>query len=242
MTLIRLDKYLADAGAGTRTQIKSMVRAGAVKVDGEVARDPGRKVEASDAEVLLFDQPVRRPGLTYILMNKPAGVISSTEEDHDTTVVDLLPPDLRRGLYPVGRLDRDTEGLLLLTNDGKLTHQLLSPKKHVAKVYYARVDGPLDERQVELFASGLDIGDYKPALPAGLAILESSEESACAHVTLTEGRYHEVKRLFGAVGRKVVYLKRISMGNLRLPDDLPTGSWRFLTEEEMKSLTCVDNK
>ena len=236
MSIIRLDKYLADAGAGTRSQVKRLIRSGAVTVDGKQATDPGMKLEASAAAVLCGGQPVRRPGPLYIIMNKPKGVISSTEEENDRTVVDLLPEDLRRGMFPAGRLDRDTEGLLLLTNDGKLAHRLLSPKKHVEKVYLAEVDGPVTDEMPALFASGLDIGDEKPALPAKLEAVENRGDSALARVTLTEGRYHEVKRLFSAVGRNVVSLRRISMGGLELPADLAPGEWREMTEDELAAL------
>lgn len=236
MSIIRLDKYLADAGAGTRSQVKSLVKAGRVNVNGIQAHDYGMKIDAGTAEVLLDGKPILRQGPLYILMNKPAGVISSTEEMNDRTVVDLLPEGLRRGMFPVGRLDRDTEGLLLISNDGKLAHRLLSPKKHVEKRYLAVVDGSLDEASVEAFASGLDIGDEKPALPAGLSVLDTCDLKSTAIVTLTEGRYHEVKRLFKAIGRNVLYLKRISMGGLDLPDDLEPGQWRLLTTQELDTL------
>ncbi len=236
MSIIRLDKYLADAGAGTRSQVKSLVKAGRINVNGVQAKDYGMKIDAETAKVLFDGKPISRQGFIYIMMNKPTGVISSTEERNDQTVVDLLPEEIRRGLFPVGRLDRDTEGLLLISNDGKLAHRLLSPKKHVPKRYYAVVDGMLDEDSVEAFASGLDIGDDKPAKPAILCIMDRGGSRSSAMVTLTEGRYHEVKRLFNAIGRNVIYLKRVSMGPLELPDDLMPGQWRALNMEELDML------
>jgi 16S rRNA pseudouridine516 synthase len=240
MSIIRLDKYLADAGAGTRSQVRNLVKAGRINVNGVQAGDCGMKIDAESAEVLLDGKRINRQGLLYILMNKPAGVVSSTQEKNDRTVVDLLPEELRRGMFPVGRLDRDTEGFLLISNDGKLAHRLLSPKKHVEKKYYAEVDGSLDEAAVEAFASGLDIGDEKPAMPAGLQVLEDGMTRSSAIVTLTEGRYHEVKRLFKAIGLNVTYLKRVSMGALELPDDLEPGQWRELTTQEMVTLNLKD--
>ena len=169
------------------------------------------------------------------MLYKPAGVISATKDDRDKTVLDLITDKKRNDLFPVGRLDKDTEGLLLITNDGELAHRLLSPKKHVDKVYYAKVQGKVDESDVKAFADGVDIGDDTPTKSADLRILKSEEESEI-ELTITEGRFHQVKRMFHAVGKEVIYLKRLSMGSLDLDKTLTKGEYRSLTEEEIKKL------
>ena len=169
------------------------------------------------------------------MLYKPAGVISATKDDRDKTVLDLITDKKRNDLFPVGRLDKDTEGLLLITNDGELAHRLLSPKKHVDKVYYAKVQGKVDESDVKAFADGVDIGDDTPTKSADLRILKSEEESEI-ELTITEGRFHQVKRMFHAVGKEVIYLKRLSMGSLVLDKTLTKGEYRSLTEEEIKKL------
>lgn len=169
------------------------------------------------------------------MLHKPAGVISATKDDRDKTVLDLITDKKRNDLFPVGRLDKDTEGLLLITNDGELAHRLLSPKKHVDKVYYAKVQGKVDESDVKAFADGVDIGDDTPVKNADLRILKSGEESEI-ELTITEGRFHQVKRMFHAVGKEVIYLKRLSMGSLALDKTLTKGEYRSLTEEEIKKL------
>ena len=169
------------------------------------------------------------------MLHKPAVVISATKDDRDKTVLDLITDKKRNDLFPVGRLDKDTEGLLLITNDGELAHRLLSPKKHVDKVYYAKVQGKVDESDVKAFADGVDIGDDTLAKSADLRILKSEEESEI-ELTITEGRFHQVKRMFHAVGKEVIYLKRLSMGSLALDKTLTKGEYRSLTEEEIKKL------
>ena len=210
-----------------------MVRQGRVLVDGKPAPAADMKVDPQTAVILLDGEPPGYEKFTYVMLHKPAGVLTATEDRRQETVLDLLPPELRRrALSPVGRLDKDTEGLLLLTNDGQLAHRLLSPKSHVDKVYYARVDGALEPGDIAAFAAGMTLGDGLECLPAGLEILSPTE----ALVTLREGKFHQVKRMLAARGKPVLYLKRLSMGRLRLDPALAPGAWRMLTEEERSAL------
>ncbi len=235
MAKIRLDKYLAEMGAGTRSEVKTMIRRGRVSVDGTTVKSPETKVDTSKECVELDGTAVAYEETVYYVLHKPAGVVSATRDAREKTVLDLLPEKRRQDLFPVGRLDKDTEGLLLITNDGALAHELLAPSKHVDKEYYARVRGRVTEKDVKIFAEGVDIGDDKPALPAKLNILSSAEESEITLV-IREGRFHQVKRMFEAVGKEVVYLKRLAMGSLRLPEDLACGEARKLTQQEIDSL------
>ncbi len=234
---MRLDKYLSDMGAGTRSELKKDIRKGGASVDGEVVKDPGHSVDVS-SHVVFRGTAVVYEEFVYYMLNKPAGVISASEDDREETVVDLIPEPRRRDLFPVGRLDRDTEGLLLITNDGALSHRLLSPKHHVDKVYYAEVSGILDESDVELFRQGLVLSDGLECMPANLKILSVSEEaySSEAEITIREGKFHQVKRMFSSVGAEVTYLKRLSMGPLSLDPDLEPGECRRLTEKELEAL------
>ena len=229
---MRLDKYLSEMGAGTRSELKKAVRAGRVTVNGVKARDASMHVEEGD-EIFMDGERVAYEQFVYYLMNKPAGVISATEDTRDRTVLDLLEGQQRKGLFPVGRLDRDTEGLLLITNNGELAHRLLSPKKHVDKVYFARLDAPVGETERRLFAEGLRVDETFTAMPAGLEILDPGNE---VKVTIREGKFHQIKRMFEAVGREVLYLKRLSMGPLALDGSLPPGAYRRLTEEEESAI------
>lgn len=229
----RLDKVISATGKKSRREVKDMVRQGRILVNGKIAAAADMKVDPLLAEIVLDGEPLCYEKFTYIMLHKPAGVLSAVEDRKQKTVLDLLPPELqKRGLSPVGRLDKDTEGLLLLTNDGELTHKLLSPKYHVDKVYYAKVDGCLERADIEAFAEGMTLGDGLECLPAGLEILSDSE----ALVTLHEGKFHQVKRMLAARGKPVLYLKRLRMGPLYLDDNLPCGAYRPLYEEEIKSL------
>ena len=221
---MRLDKYLAEMGAGTRKEIGKAVRAGRVTVNGQTVKNAAMQVTAED-EVSMDGVSVEYEEYVYYMLNKPAGVISATEDARERTVLDLISERQRKGLFPVGRLDRDTEGLLLITNDGGLAHRLLSPRHHVDKVYYARLDGPVGEAEKALFAQGLKVDETLTALPAELEILEPATE---VRVTIREGKFHQVKRMFEAVGREVLYLKRLSMGPLALDESLPKGDYRRL--------------
>lgn len=232
---LRLDKYLANMGLGTRSEVKKAITKGLAEVNGAVVKKPEGKVDTETDEIRYQGKTVGYISYEYYMLNKPAGVISSTEDPRQRTVIDLISGRHRDDLFPVGRLDKDTEGLLLITNDGALAHRLLSPKKHVDKIYYARIQGVVTAADAESFAVGLDIGDEKRTLPAKLDILESGEISKI-RVTVREGRFHQVKRMFQAVGKEVIYLKRLQMGSLKLDENLEIGAYRELTKEEMEAL------
>ena len=229
----RLDKLLAATGRWSRKEVKELVRQGRVTVAGRAVPRPEEKYELTD-DILVDGESVRCERFTYIMLHKPDGLLSATEDRRQQTVLDLLPePYQKRGLFPVGRLDKDTEGLLLLTNDGELAHRLLAPKSHVDKVYFARVEGRVDETDVLAFRQGITLGDGLECLPAGL---EPLEDGGSCFVTLREGKFHQVKRMLAHRGKPVVYLKRLSMGSLRLDESLPKGGWRELTREELNGL------
>ncbi len=233
--MIRLDKYLADMGIGTRTEVKKYIRQGKVKVDDIVVKSPELKIDEIFQSVFYLEQPVSYETFEYYMLHKPAGVISATADKKDQTVIDLIEDKKRKDLFPVGRLDKDTEGLLLITNDGELAHQLLAPRKHVDKVYYAKVKGVVTEEDVERFRKGVSLGQGEMAKPASLKILVSGEISEI-ELTIQEGKFHQVKRMFLAVEKEVVYLKRLSMGSLVLDENLPLGAYRSLTPEELRRL------
>lgn len=245
--MARLDKFLADAGAGTRSEVKKLIQKGKVQINGQTVKKPEQKVEETDLVTLDGEVISAAPEFVYYLLHKPAGYVSATEDKRDKTVMELVPSD-RKGLFPVGRLDKDTEGLLLITDDGALAHELLSPKKHVDKSYYAKVDGCMSLDDVEKFAKGLDIGEKNLTMPAKLEILSAREcdpaereiypSGWCSEILLTihEGKFHQVKRMTEAVGKKVVYLKRMSMGILSLPENLAKGECRLLTQKEEAAL------
>jgi len=233
----RLDKILAATGRWSRREVKELVRRGRVAVDGHIAASPEEKVDPDGAELRVDGEKIDCARYTYVMLHKPAGVLTATEDSRQTTVLDLLPAAWRKkGLSPVGRLDKDTEGLLLLTDDGQLNHRLLSPKYHVDKVYYARVAADLEPSDAAAFASGMTLEDGLTCRPAGLEILSSRE---CL-VTLQEGKFHQVKRMLAARGKPVTYLKRLSMGPLRLDETLTPGSCRLLTAEELAWLKGAD--
>ena len=235
--MMRLDKYLCETGFGTRSQVKDLLKKGQVMVNGEVVKKPELKINETTDQILCQGKKAFYQKNIYLMLHKPAGVVSATEDNREKTVLDLVrPEDRKNGLFPVGRLDKDTEGLLLLTDDGELAHRLLSPKKHVDKTYYAKIDGQVTEEHVKQFREGLDIGDEKKTLPAVLTILLSGPVSEI-EVTIHEGRFHQIKRMFEAVGCKVTYLKRLSMGRLVLDETLPPEEYRPLTEAELEGLT-----
>lgn len=233
--MIRLDKYLADMGIGTRTEVKKLIRQGKVKVDDYIVKSPEQKIDTATQKVSCEGQEIGYEKYEYYMLNKPAGYVSATTDAKDKTVLDLIIDKKRKDLFPVGRLDKDTEGLLLITNDGDLAHRLLAPKKHVDKLYYAKVEGVVTEEDVRAFAEGVNIGEDEVTRPALLEILRSDEISEI-YLTIQEGKFHQVKRMFEAVGKKVIYLKRISMGTLHLDEDLKLGEYRSLTEEELEHL------
>jgi 16S rRNA pseudouridine516 synthase len=233
---MRIDKMLANLGFGSRKEVKKIVKDGAVSVNGQIVKDARQKVDPEKDVVTLNGETVEYKEFIYLMMNKPPGVVSATEDDQDETVIDLLEiEDLVFEPFPVGRLDKDTEGLLLITNDGQLAHRLLSPKKHVPKTYFAVIDGEVTERDIEAFKNGVTLDDGYKTNPGELKILKSGFTSDI-ELTITEGKFHQVKRMFQAVGKRVIYLKRISMGPLMLDDTLELGEYRELTDEEIQQL------
>ena len=235
---MRLDKYLSDMTDGTRKKVKELIKSGRVSVNDETAKKPEQKIELSTDVVYIDGERLCYTKFYYYMLNKPPGVITSTEEGKTETVMDVLKKGglscpVFSKLSPVGRLDKDTEGLLLITNDGELNHRLLSPKNHVDKVYFAKLDKPISKNDIFSFAAGLDLGDFI-SLPAILKkVNEAGDE---VEVTISEGKFHQVKRMFEAVGKSVVYLKRIKMGGLKLDETLKSGEVRALTEEEISLL------
>lgn len=236
--MIRLDKYLADMGIGTRQEVKRYIRKGEVTLDGGVVKSPEQKVDPEKQKVCFRGKSVSYAQFEYYMLNKPAGVVSATEDRNDKTVLQCIESRKRKDLFPVGRLDKDTEGLLLITNDGALAHQLLSPKKHVDKIYYAKVDGRVTEETGQHFSRGVNIGTEEApemTLPARLEILKSDDISEI-RLTIQEGKYHQVKRMFASQGMKVIYLKRESMGPLVLDENLRPGDYRALNDQEIEWL------
>lgn len=233
---MRIDKLLSNSGFGSRKEVKILLKSKAVEVNGETVRDPKFHVDENTDEISVAGEPVVYREFVYLMMNKPQGVISATEDRFDETVIDLLTEGEQRfEPFPVGRLDKDTEGLLLITNDGKLAHELLSPKKHVDKTYYAKIDSPVTDEDVKAFTQGVVLDDGYETKPAQLHILNSGAESEI-ELTITEGKFHQVKRMFESVGKQVVFLKRLSMGSLTLDDRLAPGKYRELSKEELDTI------
>ena len=230
--LLRLDKFLCELGIGTRSEVKAMLKKGQVSVNDVVQKTPDLKINP-DTDVVTYQGCVLHyQEFYYYMLHKPAGVITATEDKVQDTVMSLIRTDYRADLFPVGRLDKDTEGLLLITNDGALSHALLSPRKHVPKTYFVEVPKRLDWGQIEALKQGVDIGDDSSTLPATIEVLDDNH----IHLTICEGRYHQVKRMLAAVGSEVLYLKRVCFGPLSLDETLPKGSYRALTEAEITQL------
>lgn len=236
----RIDKYLSMALPLTRQEAKTAIRKKEIRVNGELVTKPDQKIDPDHDEILYHEQKVEYEPYVYYMLNKPQGVVSATKDNVYPTVLDLIQDDIHKDLFPVGRLDVDTEGLLLITNDGKLGHELTAPGKHVDKVYEVKVDGTLNESHKKRLMEGIDIGDEKLTLPADLMILKSAETESHAKITIQEGRFHQVKRMFQVFGLHVTYLKRLQMGTLILDETLPKGSYRRLTKEEVENL-CTRN-
>lgn len=234
MGKIRLDKYLADMGLGTRTEVKKDIKKGRISVNGEIIKSPEYKIDTQTDAVLADGKEIAYEELVYYMLNKPQGVVSATEDRRDKTVLDLISEKKRKDLFPVGRLDKDTEGLLLITNDGELAHNLLAPKKHVDKKYFVRLKAPLSEENRKRLEEGVDIGEDKLTLPAQVFVL--NEERDEAEIIIWEGKFHQIKRMFHAVGNEVVFLKRLSMGSLVLDEALLPGEYRLLTPQEIERL------
>lgn len=238
--MMRIDKYLAEMGQGTRSEIKKLIRSGRVMVDGETVKKPELKIDETTQKVSLDGKQIGYAKKEYYMLHKPAGVISATKDDRDKTVLDLITDKKRNDLFPVGRLDKDTEGLLLITNDGELAHRLLSPAHHVDKQYYALVEGELPADAVSQMEQGVTLEDGTVTRPARLELLPEKEgEFTKTLLTIHEGKFHQVKRMFEALGCKVVFLKRLSMGNLVLDPELETGAYRPLTEGELTNLRIM---
>lgn len=240
MSSLRLDKYLADAGIGTRKEVKSYIRKGLIRVNDKIVKNPDLKIDSETDSIHYNNKKIHISAYEYYLLNKPAGYVSATKDNTAPTVLSLINSK-RKDLFPVGRLDKDTEGLLLITNDGTLSHKLLSPRHHVNKTYYAIVEGIVDETDMIAFQNGLKIGDadLDIALPAELKIVQKPDfdkNLSYIEVTVQEGKFHQIKRMFQSVDKKVIYLRRIRFGSLSLPENLPLGHYRELTDFELKSL------
>lgn len=226
---MRLDKFLCDTAGLTRTEAKNAVKKGQIAVNGQVQKAADFKVKETTDTVTFQGKPLSYAAFHYYMLHKPAGVITATEDKKESTVMDILREEKVKNLFPVGRLDKDTEGLLLITDDGELAHNLLSPKKHVDKEYLVKVRDSISEEDCRKLSEGVDIGDEKPTAPAKVERVAEKE----ILLTIREGRFHQVKRMLQAVGNEVLYLKRLSMGRLRLPEDLEKGAYRTLSEEEI---------
>jgi|SRR5690625_63044 len=237
--MMRLDKTLAHMGFGSRKEVKELIKKSKVTVNDQVIKNGKIDVNPYEDDIMVNHIPVEYRKYIYIMLNKPAGYLSATEDFKDQTVIDLLEPDLQLfEPFPVGRLDKDTEGLLLLTNDGQLAHHMLSPKKGVKKTYYARVSGRVTEEDREAFEKGVTLDDGYVTKPAKLEILTRGTMSEI-ELTITEGKFHQVKRMFQAVGKEVIYLRRERMGELYLDESLPLGSYRELNKKELNDCLCL---
>ena len=232
MSSIRLDKYLSDMGVGSRRDVKSILKAGRVKVNGVTATSPETKIDTESDEVELDSKRIGYEEYRYYMLNKPAGVISATKDKLSDTVIEILKTENTKDLFPVGRLDKDSEGLLIISNDGKFAHNVLSPAKHVDKTYYVRLDKKPNDDEVSKIENGIDIGDDKPCLPSKVKVISDDE----AYITISEGRFHQVKRMFSAAGINVTYLKRISIGGLKLDESLAPGEYKKLSKEEINEV------
>ena len=232
MSSIRLDKYLADMGVGSRRDVKSILKAGRVKVNSVTMTEAEAKIDTESDYVELDGKRIGYEEYRYYMLNKPAGVISATKDKLSDTVIEILKGENTKDLFPVGRLDKDSEGLLIISNDGKFAHNVLSPAKHVDKTYFVRIDKKPNEEEISRIENGIDIGDDKPCLPAKVEVISDDE----AYITISEGRFHQVKRMFQAVGINVTYLKRISMGALKLDENLAPGEYKKLSKEEINEV------
>ena len=236
---MRLDKYLTQLNIGSRSQVKDLIKKGLVTVNGQTEKSPERKIDEMIDVIICQGQTLSYQDKVYYMFHKPAGCVSATEDRRDITVIDFLKKENRKDIFPVGRLDKDTEGLLIITNDGDLAHRLLSPVKHVEKCYLARLAHKITQDEILRIEQGLDIGEEKPTRPARFAWhteADRDSDTPEALLTITEGKYHQVKRMFRAVGNEVTYLKRLSMGSLTLDDRLKPGEYRPLTDIELETL------
>jgi 16S rRNA pseudouridine516 synthase len=236
MPLVRLDKLLSGQGFGSRTEIKNLLKQGSVMINGKVVRIADYKTDPEQDDILVYSKQINYKKFAYYMLNKPQGIVSASNDPKERTVLDLLPKGLRRpGLFPAGRLDKDTEGLILITDDGMFAHDILSPRKHVDKKYFAIVDSPIEEQYIELFEKGLTLSDGYVCMPAKIEIIKNCE-NAQVYITLREGKYHQIKRMFLSFGTKVLYLKRISIGGLFLDNMLKIGEFKQLSESEVATI------
>ncbi|MDY6328907.1 MAG: pseudouridine synthase [Lachnospiraceae bacterium] len=240
--VMRLDKFLSEMGIASRKETKEYAKKGRIKVNDAIVKSSDYKID-TDKDIVTFDgRTIAYEQFEYYMLNKPAGVVSATVDNNDRTVIDLIDSERKKDLFPVGRLDKDTVGLLIITNDGELAHSLLSPVKHIDKKYFARVEGIITEEHIKRFKEGLKLKDGTLTKPAQLEIIKSgndkSDNISEVEITICEGKYHQIKRMIACVGGKVIYLKRLSMGSLKLDENLREGEYRRLTEDEIK---CLQN-
>lgn len=229
---MRLDKMLSSCGLGTRKEVKELIRKKHITINGNVITNDDYKVDENKDIVLVDNQPITYQKYIYIMLHKPAGVVSATFDPKEKTVIDLVPEYAYFDLFPFGRLDKDTEGLLILSNDGQLAHNLLSNKKHVSKKYYVEIEGLLNNEDIEIFKKGMTIDNNEKCLPAKIEIISNNT----CFLTITEGKFHQAKRMFEKVNKPVKYLKRVEFGNLKLDENLEKGEYRLLTEKEIEKL------
>jgi 16S rRNA pseudouridine516 synthase len=240
MADVRLDKFIADSGISTRGEVKKAIKSGKASVNGKIIKGGGFKINPDSDTITYCGKNIGYDKFLYLMLNKPMGVVSATEDKRDKTVLDLIDKQLaNRGLFPVGRLDKDTVGLLILTNDGDFAHKTLSPKKHVAKTYEAKITGLLPENAVQLFKDGISIGNYK-CKSALLDVIEKNSDITDVKIEISEGKFHQIKRMFEAVGCKVVYLKRISFGEITLDEELKEGEYRPLNQKETEYVNKIN--
>ena len=242
---MRLDKFLSEVGLGSRKEVKQLLKKNVITVNGQLSNDGKKQVDEGKDKIVYLDEELTYQKFFYYLLNKPQGVISATEDKRDKTVIDLLSEqEFREDLFPVGRLDKDTEGLLLLTNDGRLAHQLLAPKKHVDKEYYAHIEGVVTEEDCILFQQGFSLKNGEKVKPSQLTIegIDQLNNQSKIRLIIQEGKFHQVKRMFEALGKKVTYLKRVRMGTLWLDDLLILGEYRPLTKQELEQLKGISQQ
>lgn len=238
MSLVRLDKFLADNGIGTRSKVRELIKKGLIKVNSDVAKKPDIKLDTQRDEVIYNGGKIKYQRYHYYILNKPAGFITATTDSRDKTVMDILSEVPYKNMFPVGRLDKDTEGLLLITDDGDLAHKLLAPKNHIDKTYFVKCSGVISTEDIDMLENGIDIGDDKPTMPAEVILTASDDEKNTSELLLTirEGRFHQVKRMIKAVGKTVIYLERVGFGSIRLDDSIKRGQYRRLSEAEIEEL------
>lgn len=241
MSLIRLDKLLSNMGFGSRKEIKNIIRSGCVEIDEKVIKDPSAKINHNDKRIFVKGEPVKYQKYTYIMLNKPAGIVSSTDSS-DTNVIDILSERLRYiKLFPAGRLDKDTEGFVLLTNDGKMAHNILSPKKHIEKEYYVELDGNITEKNIITIEKGIVLEDGYRCLECRIETISNEMKLCKLKIFIKEGKYHQIKRMFKMIDRNVIFLKRLSIGEIRLDSNLKKGEYRELSTEELNKLPISED-